>query len=68
MIVVVVCGGACSDGCRCGGGCWFLGGGDCHWAVHLCIGWVLSKYIILMFRIKWCDKWQIVKWCVKIIK
>ena len=42
VIVVVVCGG----GCCCDGGCWFLGGDDCHWAVHLCICWVLSKYII----------------------
>ena len=30
VIVVVLCGGGCS------GSCWFLGGGDCHWAVHLC--------------------------------
>ena len=58
MIVVVVCGGGCSSGCFCGGGCWLLGGGDYHWAVHLYISWVLSKYIlcivyiILMFRIK----------------
>ena len=36
VIVVVVC----------GGGCWFLGGDNYHWAVHLCICWVLSKYII----------------------
>ena len=42
MIMVVVCG----SGCYCGGGCWFLGGGDCHWVVHLYIDWVLSKYII----------------------
>ena len=35
VIVVVVC----------SGDCWFLVGGDCHWAMHLCICWVLSKYI-----------------------
>ena len=46
MIVVVVCGGGCSSGCFCGGGCWLLVGGDYHWAVHLYISWVLSKYII----------------------
>ena len=35
MIVIVVC----------GGGCWFLIGGDCRWAVFVYC-WVLSKYII----------------------
>ena len=37
MIVVVVC----------GGGSWFLVGGDC-WGCVFVYCWVLSKYIILM--------------------
>ena len=45
VIVVVVCGGGCS------GGCWFLGGGDCHWPVHLYIGWVWVNILFNMLYI-----------------
>ena len=34
MIVIVVCCDGCCYGSGCSSGCWFLGGGDCHW---LCI-------------------------------
>ena len=45
VIVVVVCGGGCSSGS------WFLVGGDYQGCVFVYC-WVLSKYIILMFRMK----------------
>ena len=45
VIVVVVCGGGCSSGS------WFLVGGDYRGCVFVYC-WVLSKYIILMFRMK----------------
>ena len=40
VIVVVVCG----DGCSCG--CWFLGGGDCHW---LCICIFAGFWVNILF-------------------
>ena len=50
MIVVVVYGSGCSGGACCGGGCssgcWFLGGGDCHW---LCICIFAGFWVNILF-------------------
>ena len=47
MIVNVVCGGDCCCDGGCNGGCWFLGGGNCHCAFIYLL--VLDKYIILTY-------------------